>query len=108
QRLALLAIAIEQLKRVLPNPTVEILDLVEKLRKDTSEISNDIQALSHELHSPRLELLGLVAAMRGFCKEFSEHQKVEIDFRTHDLPGPLPPDISLCLFRVLQEALHNS
>ncbi len=108
QRLALLAIAIEQLKRDLPNPTVEILDLVEKLRKDTSEISNDIQALSHELHSPRLELLGLVAAMRGFCKEFSEHQKVEIDFRSHDLPGPLPPDISLCLFRVLQEALHNS
>ncbi len=108
QRLALLAVAIEQLKRELPNPSIEILRHVEKLRKDTSEISNDIQALSHELHSPRLELLGLVAAMRGFCKEFSGHQKVEIDFRSHDLPGPLPPDISLCLFRVLQEALHNS
>jgi PAS domain S-box-containing protein len=108
QRLALLAVAIEQLKRELPNPSLEILRHVEKLRKDTSEISNDIQALSHELHSPRLELLGLVAAMRGFCKEFSGHQKVEIDFKSHDLPGPLPPDISLCLFRVLQEALHNS
>jgi signal transduction histidine kinase len=33
---------------------------------------------------------------------------VEIDFQTHDLPRPLSPDISLCLFRVLQEALHNS
>jgi PAS domain S-box-containing protein len=108
QRLALLAVAIEQLKRELPNPSLEILRHVEKLRKDTSEISNDIQALSHELHSPRLELLGLVAAMRGFCKEFSNHQKVEIDFKSHDLPGPVPPDISLCLFRVLQEALHNS
>jgi PAS domain S-box-containing protein len=108
QRLALLAIGIEQLKKDILNPTGEILGLVDKLRKQTSEISSDIQALSHELHSPRLEYLGLVAAMRGFCKEFGEHQKVEIDFRSHDLPNPVPPDISLCLFRVLQEALHNS
>ena len=40
--------------------------------------------------------------------EFGEQQKVEIDFKTHDLPTPLARDISLCLFRVLQEALHNS
>jgi len=108
QRLALLAVAIDQLKRDLPNATVEILGLVDRLRKETSEISKDIQALSHELHSPRLEYLGLAAAMRGFCKEFSEHQRVEVDFRSHDLPTPVPAEISLCLFRVLQEALHNS
>jgi signal transduction histidine kinase len=46
--------------------------------------------------------------MRSFCQEFGERQKVEIDFKTHDLPSPLPPDITLCFFRVLQEALHNS
>jgi signal transduction histidine kinase len=46
--------------------------------------------------------------MRGFCKEFGRQQNVEIDFRTRDLPRPLPADISLCLFRVLQEALRNS
>ena len=46
--------------------------------------------------------------MRGFCREFAEQQKVEIDFKAHDVPSPLSADISLCLFRVLQEALHNS
>ena len=46
--------------------------------------------------------------MQGFSHEFGEVQKVEVDFKTHDLPSPLSPDISLCLFRVLQEALHNS
>jgi signal transduction histidine kinase len=50
----------------------------------------------------------LLAAMRGFCRELGEQQKVEIDFSSHDLPSPLSPDTSLCLFRVLQEALHNS
>jgi signal transduction histidine kinase len=46
--------------------------------------------------------------MKGLCREFSEKQHVEIDFKNNDVPGSLPPDISLCLFRVLQEALHNS
>jgi signal transduction histidine kinase len=46
--------------------------------------------------------------MRGFCQEFGEKQKLEIDFKSHDLPSPVPSDVSLCLFRVLQEALHNA
>ena len=79
-----------------------------ELWKRTSEIATDVQSLSHELHSSKLEDLGIVVAMRGFCREFGEQQKLEIDFKTHDLPSPLSPDISLCLFRVLQEALHNS
>ena len=34
--------------------------------------------------------------------------KFEIEFESSDLPRQLPPDVSLCLFRVLQEALHNA
>ena len=79
-----------------------------ELQKRTSEIATDIQTLSHELHSAQLEYLGIAAAMRGFCQEFGEQTKVKIDFQTRDLPSPLSPDTSLCFFRVLQEALHNS
>jgi signal transduction histidine kinase len=78
------------------------------LQEQTSEIAEGIQSLSHELHSAKLEYLGIVPAMRSFCKEFGSQQEVEIDFRTNDLPTRLPPDVSLCLFRVLQEALHNA
>ena len=108
QRLAMLAIEIEQLGNQLPEEAVELQSRVDELRKHTLEISKDVQALAHELHSPKLEYMGLTAAMRGFCQEFREQQKVEIDFTTHDLLGPLSPDMSLCFFRVLQEALHNS
>jgi signal transduction histidine kinase len=79
-----------------------------ELWKRTNEIATDIQSLSHELHSSKLQYLGIAAAIRGFCREFSEQQNVEIDFQNHDLPSHLPPDTSLCLSRVLQEALHNS
>jgi signal transduction histidine kinase len=71
------------------------------------EISHDMQALSHELHSSKLEYLGVVPAIRSWCREFGERQKTEIDFKD-DVSHPVPLEIGLCLFRILQEALHNA
>ena len=105
QRLALLANELGQLEQHLP---AEVGRQVTELRRQTFEIATGIQTLSHELYSSKLEYLGLMAAMKSFCKEFSEQRRVEIDFKSDDLPRHLPGDISLCLFRVLQESLHNS
>jgi signal transduction histidine kinase len=71
-------------------------------------LGSDIQALSHRLHSSKLEYLGIATAANGFCKELSELQKVQITFRHEGIPHSLPKEISLCLFRVLQEALQNA
>ena len=46
--------------------------------------------------------------MSSFCRDLGEQKGVEIDFRVDGLPSLVPPDISLCLLRVLQEALHNA
>jgi len=107
QRLALLAINLTQLKQD-GTDLLEIRSRVGELRDQASEIATDVQTISHRLHSSKLESLGLAAAMRGFCHEFGEQQKLGIDFESRDLPDPLSSDISLCLFRVLQEALYNS
>jgi PAS domain S-box-containing protein len=107
QRLALLAIGIEQLKNDLPNRNVELLDRMDAAWKQTLEILTDVKASAHELYSPRLEYLGVAAVMRIFCEEFGERKKVEIDFRSHGLSGLMQTEVSICLFRVLQEALHN-
>jgi PAS domain S-box-containing protein len=109
QRLALLTVQLQQMRQALPDSVVESSSRIDDLVKYASEMSNDIQALSHELHSSKLEYLGVVAAMRGFCNEFSKQQGVEVVFRSHDLSNPLPsPEVSLSLYRVLQEALHNA
>jgi signal transduction histidine kinase len=63
--------------------------------------------MSHDLHSSKLEYLGVVAGMKSWCKEFGGRQKTQIDF-SHDVRSTLPPELGLCLFRVLQEALHNA
>jgi PAS domain S-box-containing protein len=108
QRLALLTVELDQLQRDLSDSSPEVRSHMGELSKRTSELTTDVQYLSHELHSSKLEYLGIAVAIRGFCQEFGEQQKAEIDFKFQDLPSPLSPDISLCLFRVLQEALHNS
>jgi PAS domain S-box-containing protein len=107
QRLALLAIGIEQLKNDHPNRTVDLLGRMDAVWKQTLEILTDVKASAHELYSPRLEYLGVAAVMRIFCEEFGERKKVEIDFRSRGLPILVQPEVSICLFRVLQEALHN-
>ena len=109
QRLALLAVALADLKGLLPDSSDgEVARSLDALQKQTAEIITDVQALSHELHPPRLLYLGVVAAMRGFCGELAGQKGVEIDFRSENVPGGVPPDVSLCLFRVLQEALQNA
>lgn len=103
QRLAMLAVELDQMKE---NPS-EVGIRVGELRKQVTDISNDIQVLSHDLHSSQLEYLGVVEGMKSWCKGFGERQGMQIDW-SHAVESTLSQEIGLCLFRVLQEALHNA
>ena len=107
QRLVLLSLELEQANRGVTESELTRHRLKE-IRQHCSEIAGDVQSLSHELHSSRLDYLGIAAAIRGFCHEFSKQHEVSIEFMDRDVPADLPRDISLCLFRVAQEALHNA
>ena len=104
QRLAMLAIELEQLEG---NPS-DARSRVQELRKQTTEISDDVQALSHELDSSKLERLGAIGGMRSWCREFGERQGIQVEFKSPEAKISHPREIGLCLFRVLQEALHNA
>jgi len=108
QRIALLAVELNRWNQQLPPSAVEFHDHIHHASLRLSEIAKDIQALSHRLHSSKLEYLGIVAAAKSFCKELSEQQKADIDFSHTNIPRSVPKEISLCLFRVLQETLQNA
>jgi signal transduction histidine kinase len=103
QRLAVLTVELEQLKE---NP-FEVGTRVQEMLKQVTDISEGVQALSHDLHSSTLEYLGYVAGVRSWCKEFTARQGMQIDCRL-DVQSPLPRELGLSLFRILQEALHNA
>ncbi len=102
QRLAMVAVELERLQE---HPSGDH-SSVQALREEVAEISNDVQALSHDLHSSKLEYLGVVGGMKSWCKEFAERQRIEIDFK-NEVSITIPSEIGHTLFRVLQEAMHN-
>src|SRR5439155_23551756 len=80
---------------------------IPELRKELRQISEDVQAISHDLHSSKLEILGVVAAMKSWCKEVSDRRKIQVTF-SNDFSGNLPLDVGIPLFRVLQQAVDNA
>jgi PAS domain S-box-containing protein len=108
QRLALVAVTLKTAKQTLPSSDGKAGSLLEEAGTRVSDLENDIQGLSHRLHSSKLEYLGLEVAASGFCKELAQRQNLKIDFQCDGLPEELSGEVSLCLFRVLQEALHNA
>jgi len=103
QRLALLSVELGQLQ---DDPS-DLRDRVQGLQNAIAEISDNVQTLSHELHSSKLEYLGVVAGINSWCKEFGKRQRMEIEFSSNVL-SVVPREIGLTLLRVLQEAVHNA
>ena len=83
-------------------------DQLDQIWQQCSALAGDVQALSHELHPSLLYNLGLVTAVKSFCREISEQNDVVVDFVASNMPNSLPRDVALSLFRVVQEALHNA
>jgi PAS domain S-box-containing protein len=108
QRIALLAVNLERLKGDLPASATAVAHSLDEVGEQVSGLGSDIQALSHRLHSSKLEYLGIAAAASSFCREISETQGVRIDFHSEGVPKKLPQEIALCFFRVLQEAIQNA
>jgi PAS domain S-box-containing protein len=108
QQLVLLSLDLDLLTRNFPGSAAEITQKISEAREQVIEVCKDIQGLSHRLHSVNLEYLGISAAATSLCREIAERQKLEIDLHCEGVPEKLPKEISLCLYRVLQEALQNA
>lgn len=108
QRIALVSVNLERLQRDLAPSAPGAGQRFDELREQLSDLGRDIQALSHHLHSSKLEYLGLATAAASFCKELSGEHGVEVEFRSENIPKHLPWEIALCLYRVLQESLQNA
>ena len=103
QSLALLSVELEVFGQSQPARLVKIQEFSAQVKR----LSSEVHRLSHDLHPAKLEQLGLVAAVRGFCKEFAAAHEMAIEFADRSVPRAIPEDTALCLYRIAQEALHN-
>lgn len=107
QRLALLSVELEMFGQHPPEDAPRITARMEDFSSEVKSLSSEVHRLSHALHPAKLDQLGLVAAVRGFCKEFGRAHELAIDFAERNVPRTVPGDAALCLYRTAQEALQN-
>ena len=108
QRMAVMTMDLDSLMHLLPLSTADLRVRIATMSNRAIDLAKDVQAISHRLHSSKLEHLGIALAAAAFCHELSQRHGVAIPFSAGEMPDKLPKDVALCLFRVLQEAVDNA
>jgi signal transduction histidine kinase len=77
------------------------------IRDELIRLTEDVHALSYRLHPSMLYDLGLVEAIRAECDGFRRSASLAVQIDARDVADNIPHDVSLCLYRIAQEALRN-
>jgi signal transduction histidine kinase len=107
QRLAVVANELAQLSEGMPAEGMKENERLQIAWERLTELSSDIHRLSHRLHSAKLQYVGLLTATRSICEETARQHRIQIEFGHHSMPEDISPEVSLCFFRIIQEALNN-
>jgi signal transduction histidine kinase len=107
QRLAMLSWGLETASEAACESPGEVSRQLRQLMRSASELGADLHTLSHRLHPAPLEQLGLAVGVSALCAEFTAQRGIQVVFSEHGVPRFVPPEISLCMFRVVQEGLRN-
>lgn len=108
QQITLLALDLARLADMLPATLPDAQTLLRVICDEVIGLGSAIHDISYRWQSTKLDLLGLAVSAAHFCDELAARRDVDVAYVTEDLPPDLSRDISLNLFRVLQEALSNA
>lgn len=106
QRLAVLGIDIAKVEKHIHSPE-KALPLLHTMQTQLVKLSEDVHALSRQLHPSILDDLGLVEALRSECASFTRREGIRVVYKPEGVPSSMPKDIALGVYRVAQEALRN-
>jgi signal transduction histidine kinase len=81
------------------------LQLVQDMTERNASVVRNISLL---LRPTMLDDLGLVPALRWLAREVSRSTSISVEVAAEDIPEALPDEHRTCVYRVVQEALHNS
>jgi two-component system CheB/CheR fusion protein len=106
QRLSALQIGSAGLARLAPEGGPAKAGFVAQ-EEHLAQVVEGVRRLAYDLHPAILTHLGLRAALRSFCVNFSSREEIDVDFSAQKEPASLSEDVALCLYRVTQEGLRN-
>jgi signal transduction histidine kinase len=108
QRLGLLSVGLDMLRLESNADSTSSHQELQEFVNDVKGLARDIQDLSHRLHTSKLYVLGLKVAVKDVCQQISRQHNLNIQLQADELPSKLSEDLSLCFYRVAQEAINNA
>jgi PAS domain S-box-containing protein len=106
QRIAMMSVELGMLARS-PDVPMSLQAELDRLRGQTTQLSELVRGISHNLHPAELEHLGLISALRDLCSQFSELEGIQTEFVVASDLHTIWADASIGLYRLAQEALRN-
>ena len=106
QRMALISIELEQLGQSSVTDG-QLHKHIQSIMRQAAEVSREIHHISHDLHPSKLNQLGLIATVKSLCNDLQRTHRLKLEFTHEGVPARLSQEISLCLYRIVQECLHN-
>lgn len=104
QQLAMLLFSTNAIERNSDEPMAHKMRLLSEQIKRTLE---SIRHIAYGLHPAMWESIGIEEAIRSYLRDFTEVTELTVDFEAVDVPAKIPEMIATCVFRTLQEVLHN-
>jgi signal transduction histidine kinase len=80
---------------------------LETIQPIIDELSKEIRTISHLLHPPLLDEIGLHAALQQYVSGFSERSRIHTTLAVSSTSDRLPEDMETAIFRIVQECLTN-
>jgi PAS domain S-box-containing protein len=107
QRLSLVASEVALMASQQTDKKVIAPNRLDNLRDELDSLCSDLHGISHDLHSYKLQHLGLKLALKDLCRRLTQ-SSFRIDLDVDDMDEPTSKEVSLCMYRVVQEALNNA
>jgi PAS domain S-box-containing protein len=107
QKVGLMCFELDSLAKNLPAHRDEIAVQLKSLEAQLGKLSDDLHSIAHQLHPSILDDLGLVPALSSYCTDFSKRHGIAVAFHHRDISAEIPNETSICVYRIVQEALTN-
>ncbi|MBW2340716.1 MAG: PAS domain S-box protein, partial [Deltaproteobacteria bacterium] len=107
QLLFALKMGLSRANKKIPDELSNIKDGLAELTDLVNRIIREIRALSHALHPPQIEDLGLVSALEELCQDFKSYSEITIKCSFDEIQKSLSSIMNITIYRLFQEGLNN-
>jgi PAS domain S-box-containing protein len=102
-----LSLAASEVALMVSQQSTASIDRLTYLRDELDRLCTDVHEMSHDLHSYKLQHLGLKSALKDLCRRLSQ-PNFRVELYADEFEEPSSKEVSLCLYRVAQESLNNA